>query len=780
MSRIPRLIIEIPANAKPRDFDLKSLTAPVGQKAPAHLRARFQVAPVSSSPSIPLSPVAPAPSPAVQAAPEAFDPVLSAAAVAAPVIPAVEAAAPVVAPVQEPPVVNEVKPIDENMQLVAEEPAAPDLYESEYIEEHDDAPAPTDEELLVSAVAVTPAFQEAVASGEALTLDDSVDTAVETKRIAEDVSRFVDKEEELSAATPYMPLDDEEEVGSLSGGVLAGFGTLAMAIVTLLLLSTGVFFLWDHYSKDNTELDVAKNDGPVLPINFQEAKNKGNPDAKGETGKSDGTDKGKKGPVKDFGTSTSKKEPVKVPEPKKEPVKEPDPKKDAVGKEPATKPDEKTALAGKPTLEPFVGIEEDSADGDSLGFGFSSSVGVEEEEPGLIQRIEDLRAKAIAAEAKQQWVEALDLYAQILNLKAGDLNALFRSGTIHYKTGSYAEAESFYKETLKLDAGMSKARNNYGLVKLAQGQRGEARKAFEIASKQANPDALVNLGNELAREGKNLTAVNYYRQALEIRPDHNIAKISMAVSLMTIDKEKAKELLLTLKDKEAVAPRAQMLLGKLAHDEKCYEEAIQYYKAAIDGDPKLLDARMNYAMALIRNNQAQEALAQMRLVVAERPKDALAWMNIGIVFMAVGDREKAKKCYEYSITLNKYIAETHFNYARCAEVFGNTLIAVEEYELALKLNKFYWQAAFNIGLIYLKDKRPEKALSYFNQTISIRANFAPSHLNRAKALLQLKKVDEAKSALRTYLLLSPKDDPDREAIESALRTMDAAGSRRGF
>ncbi|MDF1661800.1 MAG: tetratricopeptide repeat protein, partial [Planctomycetota bacterium] len=299
----------------------------------------------------------------------------------------------------------------------------------------------------------------------------------------------------------------------------------------------------------------------------------------------------------------------------------------------------------------------------------------------------------------------------------------------------------------------------------------------------ANPDALVNLGNELAREGKNLTAVNYYKQALAIKPNHDVAKISLAVSLLTIDKDQSKELLLTLKESDSVGPRAHMLLGKLAHDDRRYEEAIQHYKVAIEGNPKLIDARMNYAMALVRSNQSTEALKQMRLVVAERPKDALAWMNIGIVFTAVGDRQKAKQCYEYSITLNKYIAETHFNYARCAESFGNTLIAVEEYELALKLNKFYWQASFNIGLIYLKDKRPDKALNFFNQTISIRASFAPSHLNRAKALLQLKKVDEAKSALRTYLLLSPKDDPDRDSIEKALKTMESsqeASGRRGF
>lgn len=776
MSQIQRLLIVIPADAQPKDFDLKSLTAPIGQKAPAHLRARFQnpqVAPVLSKPVVPAPVVVETPA-VLEAPTEALDPVLSAAAVAVPLAPPVE-----IAPVPEPVIeLVEVSPVVEVM-------VTPELADSDYVEEQDDSPAPTDEDLVLSDVAVTPMFQEASLAIEPTFAKAPLDTDTETQRLADDVSRFVDKEEELSAAaSPYMPIDDED-VGSLSGGVLAGFGTLAMAIVTLLLLSTGAFFLWDYYARDTTELDVAKNDGPVLPINFNGASKKGDPDKEGKGGTSTDKSAGKKDPktVPDKKAATTDKTGEK-PEVKPEPKTNTEPKKEPIDKGSEKVPDTKPGLAAKPSLEPFVGIEEDVGDGDSLGFGFGSSVGVEEEEPGLIQKIENLRAKAIAAEGKQQWVEALDLYAQILNLKAGDLNALFRSGTIHYKTGAYAEAESFYKETLKLDAGLSKARNNYGLVKLAQGQRGEARKAFEIASKQANPDALVNLGNELAREGKNLTAVNYYKQALAIKPNHDVAKISLAVSLLTIDKDQSKELLLTLKDSESVGPKAQMLLGKLAHDDGRFEDAIQFYKRAIDGDPKLIDARMNYAMALVRSNQAVEALKQMRLVVAERPKDALAWMNIGIVFTANGDLQKAKQCYEYSITLNKYIAETHFNYARCAESFGNTLIAVEEYELALKLNKFYWQAAFNIGLIYLKDKRPDKALNFFNQTISIRASFAPSHLNRAKALLQLKKIDEAKSALRTYLLLSPKEDPDRDAIEKALKTMEnsqeSSGERRGF
>jgi tetratricopeptide (TPR) repeat protein len=754
MSRIPRLLMIIPANARPdTDIDLRALAAPVGKTAPAHLRARFQRQAQSKSPSIgpvstpgPVTPVA-----EFQPATDDDDPELQTAA-------ATLGAAPPAAPEM---VLD--KPVSAKLEAKAAEQTFDTTVAS--LEE------PMNEESQGETYAVQGKVLPPIEKADHVFLEsdapEALDTATETQRLANDVSRFVEQEEELAAAAaaPFSAIDDDEELGSLSGGVLAGFGTLAMAVLTLLLLTTAAFFVWDHYSQDpQSDLKIASNNNPVMPIDIM----KDNPENSNTH------------PRTPSSSPTLKPAVAVVPKPEIDPDQEIFETPTAAKAD--TKKEERIPDLG---FGQFVGIEEESEAGDYPGFAFKSQVGVEEDEPGLINQIETLRAQAVTAERAERWGEALKRYSKILAIKPQDIDSLFRSGTIHYKTANYDEAEVFYKRSLNIDPGLSKARNNFGLVLLARGQVVEARKAFEVASKQANPDALTNLGNEYARDGKSLTAASYYRKALVIQPDHAVARYGLALALLDEDEAKAREHFEALAERQGVGAKAQMMLGKMAHDKNQISEALRRYKRALELDPKLIEARMNYAMALVRDAKAEAAVKQLRLVVAERPKDSIAWTNMGIALMKSGDRGKAKQCYEYALNLDKRNPAAHFNYALCAESFGNYLIALEEYEESLKLDKFYWQAAYNMGLIYLKGNKYQEALNQFDQSISIRGNHAPAHLNRAKVLFGLRRIADGQSALKTYLLLAPKSDPNRKIVKQRLDAMEANnqssnGERTGY
>ena len=125
----------------------------------------------------------------------------------------------------------------------------------------------------------------------------------------------------------------------------------------------------------------------------------------------------------------------------------------------------------------------------------------------------------------------------------------------------------------------------------------------------------------------------------------------------------------------------------------------------------------------------------------------------------------------------------HFNYGLCAESFGNRLIAIEEYEQALRRDRFFWRAAYNKGLIYLAGAKPEKALEDFNMAISIKGDYAAAHLGRAEALLALRRTAEAASALRSWLRVSRPDDPRRAEITATIDRIEqpsTSGQPRDF
>lgn len=777
MNQPVRLILEIPKDAKPRtNIDLRALCAPPGSKAPAHLRMRFAKAARKPAPAV-QAPILPPPAPVeVQAVqPQAVETISAAA--SAPVIAAPSSSDELVIqdiiaeePVQVLPVNTQVPVVEEaaSEAVTETEESVAEIMTPEAAVDLDGSGIESeDEELEASPVAeVLPAQtlelledpEDASGSVVAGAVDPNYQPQPTTEALARDIDQFVDEQETADAAVPY-PVDDEEYVSSLSGGPLAGFGTLIMAVLTLAILTTAGFFLWSEYSKRQKENPKVANKG-WFPV---------------KTTNTPATDKtAKDNPAKNGGqVNKGNPDSEKTLEPKKEPVPEPEAEPKPEPKKPAT--DEPK---GGQDVYPELGLGgqvemQEDPDEESYAFGFGADVGLEEETPGLIDRIEALRAKAIQLENSEKYQNAIEVYAEILALAPADMNAQFRTGTLHYKLGHYDQAEASYRRCLETDPKSSRTQNNVGLVLLAKGKRQEAKDYFEKSAAQRNPDALTNLANEYVRDGQESTAAGYYRQALEITPNHSQAKYGLGLVLRAEDEEEARALFESLAEDEHVGAKAQLILGQLDMANGKVEQALQSFRKALKRNPRLFEARNNLALALMKTGQDTKAFEQLQQALRDKPKDPVLWMNLGITAMKRGQTKYAKKCYEYSLRLDSSNPKTHFNYALCAQHFRNNLIAISEYKQVLKLDPYNWQAAYNIGLIYLRGQKYEDALSYLDQSISIQGRNPDVHLSRAKALLALNRVPETKKALQSFLLVAKKSHPHWAEVKGNLDKLEA-------
>jgi Flp pilus assembly protein TadD len=85
-----------------------------------------------------------------------------------------------------------------------------------------------------------------------------------------------------------------------------------------------------------------------------------------------------------------------------------------------------------------------------------------------------------------------------------------------------AKAESLLREALAADLFHGPAHNNLGVIYLHHGRLYEAANEFEWARKlmPGHPDPRLNLGLALERGGRVDEAIDAYRSALEIRPEH--------------------------------------------------------------------------------------------------------------------------------------------------------------------------------------------------------------------------------------------------------------------
>ncbi len=99
------------------------------------------------------------------------------------------------------------------------------------------------------------------------------------------------------------------------------------------------------------------------------------------------------------------------------------------------------------------------------------------------------------------------------------------------------------------------------------------------------------------------------------------------------------------RDPRSAAPRVQ--LGNLYFDAERYEEAAQWYTAALEIDPRQVDVSTDLGIAYYYTNQPDRALEQFDRSLQIDPKHSKTLLNIGVV-RAFGkqDLEGAAKAWE--------------------------------------------------------------------------------------------------------------------------------------
>jgi hypothetical protein len=77
--------------------------------------------------------------------------------------------------------------------------------------------------------------------------------------------------------------------------------------------------------------------------------------------------------------------------------------------------------------------------------------------------------------------------------------------------------------------------------------------------------------------------------------------------------------------------RALLRLANLYHDAGKYEQAVDYYRRALEIHPSDVDARTDMGICLREMGQSDEALAQFRTSLSYDARHWQTWLNLGVV-----------------------------------------------------------------------------------------------------------------------------------------------------
>jgi tetratricopeptide (TPR) repeat protein len=251
--------------------------------------------------------------------------------------------------------------------------------------------------------------------------------------------------------------------------------------------------------------------------------------------------------------------------------------------------------------------------------------------------------------------------------------------------------------------------NSLGNVLLEAGAVDEAAAAFRrtIASAPSEADGYVGLGEVMMQRGDYAEAARLLEQAVERDPEYKTARFLLGMTYRRLGREE-----------EA---RAELTQG-LKSQRREIDEPWAARRAEFDVGAA---GRTKWAMHLIDAGRPGEAVKILEAVVASRPDNVHAAMNLAIAYAQAQGPEKAREL----------------------------LLRTE------KLDNTRFSLYVNLASSSLDLDRPFEALRYADRAVELAPDVSKTHLVRGRALRQLDRPQEALEALSTAARRDPQD-PD--------------------
>jgi tetratricopeptide (TPR) repeat protein len=248
---------------------------------------------------------------------------------------------------------------------------------------------------------------------------------------------------------------------------------------------------------------------------------------------------------------------------------------------------------------------------------------------------------------------------------------LLALGALTWKQcGMYANVETLWQTTLRLNPDCWLAHNNLGHSFFQQGQVDEAiaqfQKAVEIEPDYA--EAHNNLGNGFFQLGRVDEAIAQYQKALQIMPDNAEVRDN---------------------------------LGNGFFQQGRMGEAVSQYQKALQIKPDYAEAHMNLGVAFFQQGRMDEAISRYQKALQIKPDYADAWNNLGLGFFQLGRVDEAISQYRKALQIKPDYADAQFNLGRALLQKGSIDEAIPHFQKALQIapadltiqNKLAWLLA---------------------------------------------------------------------------------------
>ena len=142
--------------------------------------------------------------------------------------------------------------------------------------------------------------------------------------------------------------------------------------------------------------------------------------------------------------------------------------------------------------------------------------------------------------------------------------------------------------------------------------------------------------------------------------------------------------------------------------------------------------------------------------IAVSPKAWLAHNNLGVIYAAQGQYQKALDHYNTTIKLNPVYHLAYNNIGVAYVLLNQPQKAIDYYKKAIELKPDYMEATYNLAAAYSKLEKNNEAAEYFRKVVQLKPDYIGAWYNLAICLSKDNKVSEAAEVYRKVTQLAPK------------------------
>jgi Flp pilus assembly protein TadD len=346
------------------------------------------------------------------------------------------------------------------------------------------------------------------------------------------------------------------------------------------------------------------------------------------------------------------------------------------------------------------------------------------------------------------------------------------------QVGTWRNAIILFEHTLRVTRNNVPTHNNLGYALEREGRLEEAETQYREAMR-IDPDyylAHSNLGNVLKEEGRLDEAIRHYRKAIRSQPEFVLAHTELGLALAMqgrIDEAVASH-------REALRlapgdPSEHSRLGVALLAQGNLEEALEHCRKAVELNAESAGLRNNLGYVLARQGRVEEAAAEYREALRLDPEYAKAHVNLGFLLASGGSLDEAMGHFRRALALDPEDPEAYMNLAMALGQKGAHGDAISHYREAIRLSPQDPRAYNNLAWIRAAHPDPglrngAEAVELAEKACELR-NERDVHLldTLAAAYAEAGRFPEAVAAVEQAIELAKALGPEGQAPELEMR-----------